>query len=82
MACILTQQSMGEISKSLVYFHFFEALNDAFFSELHFYTLSKTLLACRDMRLKTDVFQMKSLLNNHTFNLVKLVSYRIMCANV
>ena len=38
---------------SLAYFRFFEALNGAFevqfFSGLNFYTLSKTLIACRDM---------------------------------
>ena len=38
---------------SLAYFRFFEALNGAFevqfFSGLQFYTLSKTLMACRDM---------------------------------
>ena len=43
------KQSMGEISiiQSLVYFHFFEAPNDAFevqFSWLHFDTISKTLI--------------------------------------
>ena len=51
---ILTQQSMGKMSmvnRSLIDFHFFEALNGAFevlfFSGLHFHTLSKTLIACR-----------------------------------
>ena len=52
--------------QSLVYFHFSEALNDVFkvhfFSGLHFYTLSKTLNAYRDMQLK--VSKVKTLLNN------------------
>ena len=50
---------------SLVYFHFFEALNGAFevqFSGLHLYKLSKTLIACRDMQLR--IFKVKTLLNN------------------
>ena len=42
------------ISGHLHIFAFFEALNGAFevqffFQGLHFYTLSKTLIACRDM---------------------------------
>ena len=61
---------MGKMSTwwiwSLVYFHSFEALNDAFevqfFSGLHFYTLSKTLIACRAMQLR--FFKVKTLLNN------------------
>ena len=36
--------------------HFLEALNDAFevqiFSRLHFYALSKTLIACKAMQLR------------------------------
>ena len=57
--------------RSLVYFHFFEALNNGafevqFFSGLNFYTLSKTLIACRDMQLR--FFKVKTLLNN-AFNL-------------
>ena len=49
----LTQQSMGRneygISGHLHIFVFFdEALNGAF-EVLHFYTLSKTLITCRDM---------------------------------
>ena len=39
-----------------VYFHYFEALNDAFevqiFSGLNFYTLPKTLIAFRTMQLR------------------------------
>ena len=42
-------------TQSLIYFHFFEALNDAFevqfFSWLHFHTLSKTQRACRAIQL-------------------------------
>ena len=42
--------------RSLAYFHIFEALNNAFevqfFSGLHFYTLSQTLIACRTMQLR------------------------------
>ena len=57
---IITLQSMGEMStwliQSLVYFHFFEALHDIFevqfFSGLHFYTTSYTLIACRAMQLR------------------------------
>ena len=41
------------ISGHLHIFTFFEALNAAFevqfFAGLHFYTISKTLIACRDM---------------------------------
>ena len=52
--------SMGrnEYDKSghLSTFYFFEAFNGAFevhfFSGLHLYNLSKTLLACRDMQLR------------------------------
>ena len=53
---------------SLVYFHSFEALNDAFevqfffFQGFSFYTLSKTLIACRAMQLR--FFQVETLLNN------------------
>ena len=51
---------------SLVYFHSFEALNDAFevqfFSGLHFYTLTKTLIGCRDMQLR--FIKVRTLLNN------------------
>ena len=43
-------------SSHLSHFHSFEALNDAFevqfFSGLHFYTLSKALIACRAMQLR------------------------------
>ena len=50
----------------LAYFCFFEAFNGAFevqfFSGLNFYTLSKTLIACRDMQLR--FFKVKTLLNN------------------
>ena len=57
---ILTRHSMGgnEYGKPghLYYFHFFEALNDAFevqfVSGLHLYTLSKTLIAYRAMQLR------------------------------
>ena len=42
--------------RPLVYFHSFEALNDAFevqfFSGLHFYALPKTLLPFRTMQLR------------------------------
>ena len=51
--------------RSLVYFHFFEALNGAFvvqFFRASFYTLSKTLIACRDTQLR--FFKVKTLLNN------------------
>ena len=51
---------------SLVYFLFFEALNGAFevqfLSGLHFYTVWKTLIVCRDMQLR--FFKVKTLLNN------------------
>ena len=57
----LTQQSMGgnEYMANPVTrldFHFFEARNDPFkvqFSGLHFYILSKTLITCRDMQLRS-----------------------------
>ena len=52
--------------RSLVNFHSFEGLNDAFevqfFSGLHFYTLSKTLIARRAMQLIS--FKVETLLNN------------------
>ena len=55
---------------SLVYFHSFEALNDAFevqfFSGLHIYTLSKTLIACRAMQLR--YLKVETRLNN-AFNI-------------
>ena len=54
----------------IVHFHFFEALNNAFevqFSGLHFYTLSKTLVACRNMQLRF-VLILETMLNN-AFNL-------------
>ena len=51
---------------SLVYFHSFEALNDAFevqfFSGLHFYTLPKSLIPFRTMQLR--FFKVKKLLHN------------------
>ena len=53
-------------SGHFVYFHSFEALNDAFelqfFSGLYFYTLPKTLIACRAMQLR--FFKVKTLLNS------------------
>ena len=52
---------------SLVYFHSFEALNDAFevqyFSGLHLYTLPKTLIAC-----SSDFFLCVKTLLNNAFN--------------
>ena len=66
---ILKQQSMGELSKiNLVICLFFTSLKHLMvllrcsFSGLHFYTLSKTLIACRDMQLR--FFKVKTLLNN------------------
>ena len=59
----------GEYSCFNIYFYSFEALNDAFevqFSGLHFYTFSKTLIACRAMQLR--LFKVKTLLNN-AFNI-------------
>ena len=54
------------ISGHLHIFAFFEALNGAFevqfFSGLHFYTSSKTLITCRCMQLR--FFKVKTLLNN------------------
>ena len=48
------------------YFHSFEALNDAlevqFFQGFIFYTLPKTLIACRAMQLR--FYKVKTLLNN------------------
>ena len=53
---------------SLVYFHSFEALNDAFevqfFSGLHFYTLPKTLTAYMYRAMQLRFFKVKTLLNN------------------
>ena len=55
--------------RSLVYFHFFGALNDAFqvqvFSGLDLCTISKTLIACtcRAMQLRF-FFKVETLLNN------------------
>ena len=61
---------MSKMNPVTCLFHFFEALNGAievqFCSGLHFYTLSKTLIACRDMQLR--FFKVKTLLNND-FNL-------------
>ena len=58
----------------LVYFHSFEALNDAFevqfFSGLQFYTLPKTLIPFRTMQLR--FFLSEKLLNN-AFNLLKTI---------
>ena len=67
---ILTQQSMGRneygISCHSHIFAFYEARNGAFegqfFSGLHFYTLSKTLIACRNMKLR--FLKVKTLLND------------------
>ena len=43
-------------NKLFMYFHFLEALNNAFevqfFSGLNFYSLSETLIACRAMQLR------------------------------
>ena len=55
---ILTQQS-------------FEALKKVVFAGLHFYTLSKTLIACRALQLR--VLKVETLLNN-AFNLVNFSS--------
>ena len=49
-------------------FHSFEALNDAFevqFFRASFYTLSKTLIACRTMQLR--FVKVEILLNNPDF---------------
>ena len=47
---------MSMVMQSLPYFHFFEALTDAFevqfFSGLHSYTISKKLIACGAMHLR------------------------------
>ena len=47
-----------QIFWSLAYFRFFEALNGAFevqlFSGLQYYTLSKTLIACRQCTCSSD----------------------------
>ena len=66
---ILTQQSMGrKISINLVTCLFsllwctYWCFWGASFSGLHFYTLWKTLIACRDMQLR--FLRVKSLLNN------------------
>ena len=66
---ILTQQSMGRneygISGHLHIFAFLKHLMVLLrcnFSGLHFYTLSKTLIACRDMQFR--FFKVKTLLNN------------------
>ena len=51
---------------NLIYIYSFEALTDAiegqFFSGLNFYTLSKTLLACRAMQLR--FLKVETVLNN------------------
>ena len=51
---------------SLVFFHFSEALNDAFevqfFQGLIFYTISKTKTACRAMQLR--FLNVETLLNS------------------
>ena len=51
---------------TLTYFHVFEALNDAFetafFSGLHFYTISQKQTACRAMQLR--FFKVEILLIN------------------
>ena len=67
---ILTQQSLegieyGKSSHLSIFLYFFEARTDAFklqFSGLPFYTLSKTLITCRDMQL--SFFKVEILLNN------------------
>ena len=63
-------------SSHLFYCHFFEALYDAFevhfFQELHFYTLSKTLIAYRAMQLR---FVKEETLLNNTFNVSKITSH-------
>ena len=72
---ILIQQSMGRneygISGHLHIFaflkHLIVLLRCNFFSGLHFYTLSKTLIACRDMQLR--FLNVKTLLNN-VFNVM------------
>ena len=56
-------------------FHFFQAINDAFgvqfFSGLHFYTLSKALIACRVTQLRFFL-KWKKLLNN-AFKSIRLI---------
>ena len=56
-------------------FCFFEALTGAFdvqFLGLHFYTLSKTLIACRDMELR--FLKVKTLLND-AFNPIETLHF-------
>ena len=58
--------------RSLIFFHFYEALHGAFDVQVFrasFVTLSKTLIACRDMQLKflkseNIVKQLKASFNN------------------
>ena len=63
---------------SLVFFHFFEAVIHAFevqiFSGLHFYTLLKTLIACRAMQLR--FFKVETLLNNAFNQALELFSFQ------
>ena len=67
---ILTQQSMeenyygksGHLSIFTLLTHLMMLLKCFFSSGLHFYTLSKTLIACRAMQLR--FFKVKTLLNN------------------
>ena len=65
---------------SLVYFHSFEALNDAFevqyFQGFIFYTLPKTLIACRAMQLR--FLKVKTFLNN-AFNIYIHLGWEQQC---
>ena len=62
------KMSMVFLVTCIFFLHFFEALNKAFEAffppppELHFYTLSRTLITCRAMQLR--FFKVETFLNN------------------